>query len=435
MKMNIREKIFDSLLSAEINGRFINLESDAFLKRTELLPRDRAFYTALLYGVTERRITLDYQIGALTASAASKLQDKVRILLEIGLYQILYMDSVPDHAAVGETVELAKKMVNSGAVGLINGVLRRASSELISDGKPKLILPEKGKEPSGYFSVFYGFPRWMCRLWIRAYGEERAEMIMKNLNRKAEISIRVNILKISRDEYLDVLSDAGFKAEASGLCPDGIQLSSGAVGSLPGYARGLFFVQDDASRLAVAALDPKPGDSVLDCCACPGGKSFAAAIAMENRGDIISADIHENKLSLISSGAARLGIDIISPVCVDASVYRAEFDSRFDRVLCDVPCSGFGTIAKKPDLRFKERESVDSLPELQYSILENCSRYVKKGGFIMYSTCTLNPAENEENTKKFLSEHADFALIAERTIFPSDRCDGFFYCMMKKTDL
>ncbi len=430
--VDIRNAVFNSLLGAEQNSRFINLENDSFLKRAELSPRERAFYTALLYGVTERRITLDYQIGVLISSQVSKLQDKVRILLEMGLYQLLYMDSVPAHAAVSETVTLAKKNVNSGAVGLINGVLRAASEKLIKDNSPCIIFPDRKKDESSYFSIFYGFPRRLCRLWIRAYGKEKAEQIMLGLNRKADISIRVNTLKASRDEYLKMLTDSGFDAKVSDICDDGILLKSGAVTALPGYNEGLFFIQDDASRLAISALGAKENESILDCCACPGGKSFAAAISMQNRGNIVSADIHENKLSLISSGAKRLGIDIITPVCADASVFKAEFECAFDRVMCDVPCSGFGTIAKKPDLRFKELDAVAELPKLQYNILSNCSRYVRNGGVLMYSTCTLNPAENEQNAERFLAEHSNFKLTEMRTVFPSESCDGFFFATFSK---
>ncbi len=432
--LNIRNSVLNSLISAEANGRYINLESDAFLKRTVLSPRDRAFYTALLYGVTERRVTLDYQIGALTSSQVSKLDMKVRILLEMGLYQILYMDSVPNHAAVGETVAVAKKLVNPGALGLINAVLRAACTELFSDGKPCLRLPDKNKDEASYLSVLHGFPRRLCRLWLRAYGSEKAADIMEALNRTPKLSIRVNTLKISRDLYLEKLKENGFDAEPSRLCDDGILLANGAVTSLPGYTEGLFFVQDDASRIAVSALGARPGENILDCCACPGGKSFAMALDMGNFGSITSADIHENKLSLISSGAARLRIDIITPMQADASAFHPEFEEKFDRVLCDVPCSGFGTIAKKPDLRFKDLDAVSSLPELQYSIISNCARYVKSGGYLMYSTCTLNPAENEENAKRFLASHTEFEKIEMHTIFPTSKNDGFFYLLSLKRD-
>ncbi len=432
MTIDIRNAVFNSLLSAEQNARFINLENDSFLKRAELSMRERAFYTALLYGVTERRITLDYQIGVLTSSQVSKLQDKVRILLEMGLYQLLYMNSVPSHAAVSETVSLAKKAVNSGAVGLINGVLRNASERLINNGLPSLILPDREKDESSYLSVLYGFPRRLCRLWIRTYGKEKAEQIMLGLNRRVEISIRVNTLKITRESYLTMLLECGFSAKKSEICDDGILLSSGTVTSLPGYEEGLFFIQDDASRLAVSALGAKPGEHILDCCACPGGKSFAVAICMQNNGRIVSSDIHENKLSLISSGAKRLEIDIITPICADASVFNGEFENAFDKVMCDVPCSGFGTIAKKPDLRFKDLDTVSALPKLQYDILSNCSRYVRNGGVLMYSTCTLNPAENEQNAERFLTEHGNFKLLEMRTVFPSESCDGFFFATFRK---
>ncbi len=433
MALNIRNSVFNSLISAEVNERYINLESDSFIKRNKLSTRDRAFYTALLYGVTERKITLDYQIGVLTSSPVAKLDMKVRILLEMGLYQILYMESVPNHAAVGETVAIAKKNVNSGALGLINAVLRAACTKLFSDGKISLMLPDKIKDEASYLSVLHGFPRRLCRLWIRSYGVERAREIMEALNRKPKLSIRVNTLKITRDEYLELLNKNGLAAYRSALCEDGILIEAGAVSALPGYEEGMFFIQDDASRMAISAFGAMADEKILDSCACPGGKSFAMALYMKNSGSIISADIHENKLSLISSGAERLGIDIITPMQADASVFNPNFEEKFDRVLCDVPCSGFGTIAKKPDLRFKDLDSLSALAELQYSIVSNCSRYVKRDGYLMYSTCTLNPAENEENAERFLATHPEFTRLEMRTIFPTSENDGFFYLIARKT--
>lgn len=431
---NIRKKVFLSLLSCEENGRYANLEADAILKREIQDERDKALYTALLYGVIERKITLDYQISKLYSGNPDSLQLKVRILLRIGLYQLLYMNSIPAYAAVNETVALAKATVNPGAAKLINGILRSALTALAaSNGKLSIKTPDRTRDICGYLSIFYGYPRYLCKLWISAYGEEMAEKLMAAQNRRPIITLRVNSLKTNREHYLAELIKAGIEASPSQLTDDGIILNGGNITLLPGYSDGLFFVQDDAPRMAVSALSPRPGETIIDACACPGGKSFASAIIMKNRGKILSMDIHASKLSLISSGARRLGINIIEPSASDAALFQKSLEKKADRVLCDVPCSGFGTISKKPELRHKAKSAVDALPSLQYSILENCSRYVRDYGVLMYSTCTLNPAENEEIVSSFLEQNKQFTLIEAKTNFPCDSLsDGFFHALFKR---
>lgn len=429
-----RKTVYFSLLSCEKNDRYSNLEADSVLKSDIIEKEERSFYTALFYGVIERKITLDYQIAKLCEKPFDTLQKSVVTLLRMGLYQLLYMTSVPDRAAVYETVRLAKETVNSGAAGFINGVLRSAIRRLKDEsGKAVLITPDRSRDVCGYLSIFYGYPRYLCKLWVNAYGEESAEKIMQSMNRPQRLSLRVNTLKISRAEYLYMLDEAGFDASASEITDDGILLSGGSVQNLPGYNEGLFFVQDDASAMAVKAFAPRAGETLMDVCACPGGKSFLSAIQMKNTGRIISSDIHENKLSLIESGKSRLGLGIIETRCADASVFTPSFKEIADKVICDVPCSGFGTIAKKPDLRHKSRESVAALPKLQLSILLTSAEYCKRGGRLMYSTCTLSPAENEENVRAFLTLRPDFKLLNTVTNFPYESLsDGFFYTIFKK---
>lgn len=430
--MNVRKTVFLSLLSCAENGRYSNLEADTVLSRSLSDAKDKAFYTVLFYGTIEKQITLDHQIAKLTDSPVSKLQTKVLILLRMGLYQLLFMSSVPDHAAVGETVALAKELVNKGAVGFINAVLRNAQRTLKDEnGSVTLKTPDRTRDICGHLSVTYSYPRYLCKLWIKAYGEEKAELIMRAQNERHGITLRVNTLKTTRNELLSELEKSGINAEPSHVTEDGINLASASVTELPHFDDGHFFIQDDASRMAVSALDPKEGETVFDMCACPGGKSFATACAMNNKGEVFSFDVHENKLSLIENGASRLGIDIIKTFCQDSSVPNPELTEKADRVICDVPCSGFGTISKKPDLRLKDKESVALLPELQYKILDTCSAYVKKGGRLLYSTCTLNPAENEENVELFLKAHPEFELIEMKNNFPFESLsDGFFFATM-----
>lgn len=432
--INIRKAVFFSLLSCAENDRYVNLEANSFISSNVLTERDRLLYTAMLYGTTEKKITLDHQIRKLSKNNFDSIEPKTLVLLRLGLYQILFMGGIPDRAAVNETVALANELTHKGASGFINAILRRACKELKNEkGELTLLLPDKERDICGHLSIKYAFPRYLCKKWISAYGEDTAVKIMISLNKQPLTTLRINTLKISRDDYSAILTENGISHRLSENTTDGIILNGASISSLPGYEKGLFFVQDDSSRLCVQALSPKENETVIDCCACPGGKSFAAAIKMNNKGKIFSCDIHDNKLSLVTSGASRLGIDIIETYCCDASTFNEKFKNAADKVLCDVPCSGFGTISKKPDLRLKPKESADSLPALQLSILTNCSGYVKPGGTLVYSTCTLNPDENENNVLAFLTLNPDFEIQEERTFFPFEsEYDGFYYAKLRK---
>ena len=432
-----RKAAYLSLLSCEQNQRYTNIEADTVIKRSGFSSDERRLYTALLYGVTERRITLDYQIYKLSGRDLKKLQPKLLALLRLGLYQLCYMNSIPDHAAVSSVMQLAQEQLNRGACGMLNAILREAQRNLKdTDGVFHPITPDRTRDICGFLSITHSYPRYLCKIWCKAYGVEKAEAIMQAQNRQTPLFLRTNTLKTTRIDLLNHLIKSGHNAEMSSTTSDGIILRDGAaISSLEPLTAGECFVQDEASKLCVEALDPKEGETVFDTCACPGGKSFAAAIMMNNKGRILSTDIHESKLSLIASGAARLGINIIDSQCADASVFQPELYLQADRVLCDVPCSGFGTIAKKPDLRHKDAESVRALPSLQLKILENVSKYVKKHGTLVYSTCTLNPAENEHNVNAFLLLHPEFSLVTMKTLFPDEgEHDGFFFAKMVRIE-
>lgn len=430
---DVRRLAYKSLISCEENTRYTNIELNTVIGRVPMSSHERALYTSLLYGVTERKITLDYQIYKLYGKTVDKLQTEVRALLRLGLYQLIYMDSIPEHAAISTTVELAKSTVNSGACGLINAILRAAQRKLKApDGTYRLITPDRERDICGELSISYSLPRYLCKMWCKAYGTEKAEKIMQALSTPAKTVLRVNTLKTTRNALIDELNDIGIKAEPSSITDDGVILTDGgAVSELTALAEGRCFVQDDASKLCVETLDPQPEETIFDLCACPGGKSFASAIAMKNKGSVRSFDIHESKLSLINDGAQRLGINIITSECRNSSEPCAELFHTADRVLCDVPCSGFGTIAKKPDLRNKSQESIRDLPSIQLKILENGANYVKRGGILVYSTCTLCPAENEDNVSAFLTLHPEHTLISQRTLFPGEGTDGFFFAKIQ----
>ncbi len=413
-------KILNKCGSAE---QYSNIALDTALRREGIAEIDRGLLTALVYGTIERQLTLDYQIDAL-ASRAGKIDPETRNLLRLGLYQLAYLDRVPDHAAVNETVELAPRRTK----GFVNAVLRA----FLRAGKV-VSYPDRKRDLIAYLSVRYSFLPALCAVFVDRFGEARAEGLLAAFDRQPPLTLRVNTLCRSREEYLRLLSDAGFDAEPTPEANTGICLSAASVGALPDFENGAFFVQDEASQLCVEALDAHAGMTVIDACACPGSKSFGAAIDMQNEGRVIACDLHKNKLSLVESGASRLGLSIIETVARDARDLNEEWLGIADRVLCDVPCSGFGVFAKKPELRYKDPAKSAALPDIQLSILNTASLYVRSGGLLVYSTCTLLPEENGENVARFLSSHPEFSLLRERTLYPdTDATDGFYFAVMKK---
>ncbi len=417
-KPNARAMAMESLISVEREGRYSNLEVSSALKAATLEGADRGLYTRLVYGVTERRITLDYIIDRYSRLPAGELDPDVRCALRLGIYQLLWMDRIPSHAAVGETAGL----VAPRSVGYVNAVLR---TFLRAD--KAYTLPDREVDPMRYLSVAYSVPRELCELLHRSVGDE-TEQLLCAMNEEPPVSLRVNTLKLSIEEAEERLG-----AVRSERTPDIIKLPSLSDEARSGIDEGLWFVQDEASRITSAAVGARPGETVADVCACPGGKSFSMAIDMENRGTLYSFDLHGNKLSLIESGAARLGLDMIRVERRDARKPREELCGRVDRVLCDAPCSGLGVLAKKPDIRYKELAPIEQLPSVQYPVLCGAAEYVRDGGVLVYSTCTLNRAENEEVAERFLAEHREFALRSMRTFYPHrDHCDGFFCAVMDK---
>ncbi len=398
MNNNARRVAVTAISRWERDGKYINLELDATLERSALTGADRALAAAIIYGVVERKLTLDAETERLSGRELSRLDAETKAAISVGLYQLIYMDKIPPHAAVNETVAAAPQRSR----GLVNAVLRRS----IREGC-KVLLPDREADEAAYLSRLNSVPEWIVRSWIRDYGAD-AEGIAASANSHPAVTLRVNDLRTTQEDLLRRFHAEGVEAEAVDVAPDMIRLLSGQkITELYGYSEGLWFVEDAASRLAALALGARPGEMVADVCAAPGGKSFSVAIDMQNKGKLCSHDLHKNKIRLITSGAERLGITIIDAFVRDATKCDGG-EGTFDRVLCDAPCSGLGVIAKKPDIRYKNEADVIRLPEIQYSILSASAKLVKSGGMLVYSTCTLRREENDMIRERFLAETEDF---------------------------
>lgn len=420
-----RKIAYDVLVRCSSAEQYSNIALDTAIKRSDLTPPDRGLLTALVYGVIERQITLDAIIDSLCDRKPEDIPPEARTLLRLGIYQLTYLDRVPDHAAVNETVNMAPKRFR----GFVNAILRA----FIRGGK-QIPIPDKSEDAIRYLSVKYSFCEALCECFVASFGLQRTEELFAAFGEHPDLTLRTNTLRISREELITKIGEQGIRALPTSESRVGIRVyDKSPVAELYGFAQGLFFVQDEASQLCVQALDAQPHMRVLDACACPGSKSFGAAIDMQNEGSVLSCDLHSNKLSLVKSGAERLGISILTTAERDARTPNEEWIRSFDRVLCDVPCSGFGVFAKKPELRYKDPCASAALPDIQYAILKNASSYVKEGGKLVYSTCTLLLCENEGNVSRFLQENRDFSLIEQRTLYPDiDGTDGFYYAVLER---
>jgi 16S rRNA (cytosine967-C5)-methyltransferase len=431
MSITARQTAFSILLKIEKDKAYSNIALDSAVRVSSLNSTDCAFISRLVYGVTERKLTLDFVISQFLNQPIKKLKAEVLVILRIGTYQILYMDKIPDSAAVNESVTLAKNNKSSYASGVVNAVLRKVSLE-----RENVFKSLSGDER---LSVLYSAPIDLVRFLEHHYNEENAEEILKSALNKKEITIRVNTLKTTQNELIETLKAQNISTEITNLKDALIINTKGAVYELDAYKEGLFYVEDVSSQLCVKELDLKDNFKFVDICSAPGGKSFTAAQYMNNSGKIYSCDIHKHRVELIKSGAERLGIKNIIPTVNDATIFNEEFVNA-DCVLCDVPCSGLGIIGKKPEIKYKSLDEIKELIPIQKKILCTASKYVKKGGTLIYSTCSINPNENRKICDWFLKENEDFYSVkvspeTERCIDEGDyltllphinNCDGFF---------
>jgi len=438
--MTAREAALKVLIRCRTNNAWADAALNAQLSRSGLDRQDAALCSRIVYGVMQNRLLLDFYIGAYCSQRLDHLQAPLLDILEIGAYQILYLDKVPDHAAVSESVELAKQAKRGQASGLVNAVLRK-----ISQNKYHL-PPIPNRDDEQFLSLQYSHPKWLVKRLLPVLGREGTEVFLKANNEVAPMTVQVNPLKTDADTLLTELAEKEISAKPHNWVPDCLELSGvGDLTALPAFANGKFIVQDPAARLVSLAAGVSPGMKVLDVCAAPGGKSFSAAFAMGNQGRILSCDLHNNKLKRIREGADRLGISCMETMAADGRYFNPAWEAAFDAVLVDAPCSGLGIIRKKPDARYKKMNELFALPVIQIAILENVARYVRPGGTLVYSTCTILKAENEDVTTSFLAEHPDFSMEpfelpepagktnGQITLWPQyHNTDGFYICRMTR---
>ena len=435
---NARECALSVLVSCRRNGAWADAALKAQLAKTPLSAQDAALCSRIVYGVMQNELLLNWYLSAYCTQKLDHLQPPLADILRIGAYQILFLDKVPDHAAVSESVELCRTNGRSAASGLVNAVLRKVAQN-------KSNLPPLPEGNIARLSIAYSHPQWLVKKLVSLLGVEEAERFLRIDNEAAPMTVQVNPLKTDADALARELAGDGVKSVPHGWVPDCFELSgTGDLTTLTAFYQGRFTVQDAAAKLVTYAAGFEKGQDVLDVCAAPGGKSFAAAFAMENEGHILSCDLHENKLRRIREGAQRLGITCIETAAADGRTFREGWAEQFDTVLCDVPCSGLGIIRKKPDIRYKDPSELKALPEIQRAILENSTRYVRPGGVLVYSTCTVLPEENENVTDAFLSSHPEFiyeefslpngeAAPGYLTLWPQrNGTDGFYLSRMRR---
>ena len=442
MSGNAREVALLTLSACDRQGAWSDLALKKNIRAAGLDSRDAALATRLCFGVLQNRMLLDFYIGKFSTVKPERMENKVLNALRVGAYQMAFLTRVPVSAAVNASVDLVKRhSKNPRSPGLVNGILRSMARNI--DRLPT--IPDA--DPADYLAVRYSHPVWLVRAFLEMLGPAEADRLLALDNGEPPTVAQVNRLRGTLEEALTSLRSEGAEAEPHPWLPDCLTLTGGGdLEQRAAFREGRIYIQDAGAHLAVLAAEPKPGMAVLDACAAPGGKSFAAAMEMEDRGKLVSCDIHAHKKALIDAGAKRLGVTCLTSAVQDGKARRAEWEEAFDLVMADVPCSGLGIIRKKPDIRYKDPAPLAGLPAVQSAILENVSTYVKPGGVLLYCTCTLQKTENEDRVESFLSAHPEFALegfvlpgpvgeVPEGmvTLWPQRHgTDGFFFAKLRK---
>ncbi len=395
-------------------------------KNKQLSVVQRGFVTELVNGTLRNLINIDYIISSFSRTPINKMKPLVINCLRISVYQIIYMDKIPDSAACNEAVSLIKKKGFQGLSGFVNGVLRN-----IVRNKNSIKYPDEEKDPIGFLSVRYSYPKWIIEYWLNEFDFDKVRAMCVENNLAPRIGICINTCKTNASELKSILAKDNIAVTDGCISSDSLYISrTSDISQAEAYQQGLFHIMDESSMLAAKLLDPREGDVVMDVCAAPGGKSFYCAYLMKDKGKILAGDIHEHKLKLLEEGARRLGLNIIEPVLSDASVFDARYAETADCLIADAPCSGLGLVRKKPDIKYnKTYDDIISLVELQRKILTASATYVKKGGTLIYSTCTVSYKENLGNVRWFLDnfdyEPVDISPLLPDKVKCSTAKDGY----------
>lgn len=423
-----RKTAYEILLGIETDGAYANAEILARENRESDIDGD--FLRRLVYGVLEKKIYLDYILDKLITKGIKSVDKKTLTILRVGIYQLIFMDSVPAYAAIDSSVELAK--VNArGRDGFVNAVLRNYTRE------ESIEFPRKEDSISRYLSVKYSVDESIIHKWIEEFGETECESLLAAINKNSEeysMDLRVNVSKKTREAIKNEFLDLGIDSVYAPLSERSLKISGkggNRITETEAYKRGLFSIQSQESTWIADLVDPKPGEKILDACAAPGGKTMAIAEAMLNRGKIVAWDIYDHRVDMIREQAERLGITIVSSTVHNAGEYIPEYEEAFDSVLVDVPCSGYGVMSEKPEIRYRKTDSIIDLPDVQRNILQTCSRYVKYEGKIIYSTCTINIDENKKIVQDFLDRNHWFKLEFERQLLPQEGYKGFYVAVIR----
>lgn len=436
-----REIAVNTVIQVFENKAYSNIALNKNLNESNLSEKDRGLATELVYGTIKYRYSIDKILKTFLEKKFDKTDKYILNLLRVCIYQLRYLDKIPEFAAVNEGVNLAKKNISLGASKLVNGVLRNYIRDKEKKYYDESNLSEK-------LAFIYSYPQWMVKLFISQYGEEMGEKILEGLNKRPSVTLRVNSIKADYEEVIRGLKELGYNVEEGVICPEAIRIVRGSsVEENQMFREGILTVQDESAMLVAPAMDLEDGMTVLDLCSAPGGKTTHIAELMNNTGKVYGFDIFEHKLKLIKSNADRLGLKIIELGILDATVKEEKLKDLGDRVLIDVPCSGLGIIRKKPEIKYTKKEKeLKDIVAIQRKIMENAVEYVKEDGILLYSTCTINKDENENNIQWFLNKFKEFKieplnfgkvenLIYNNgcvTVLPNENMDGFFIAKLRK---
>ena len=424
--MNSRELALNILYKVEFGEGYANIEIDKEFNKSDLIDLDKALASEIVYGVLTWKITIDEIIKMHSSIKMQKISPWILNILRIGIYQIVFLDRIPESAAVNESVKLAKKYGHEMSAKFVNAILRKIDKnemdKLLEHLSTKALLEDE------IISIVTSHPLWLVDELLKEYDKKFVTELLNANNIKPDITIRANLLKTSRDDLFNLLRLKRVD------CRKGNLQDSIKVKKLTDFGTQLYTVQDEAAQLACLKLDPKPGEKILDACSAPGGKTTYIAQLMENKGRVDAWDIHPYRVRLVEEAAKTLGIDIIKANVKNATEYTTAFNGHYDRILLDVPCTGIGVIRKKPDIKWTRKvEDIDEMVEIQSQILDTCSEYLRTGGRLVYSTCTVFKRENEEQIERFLMKHTEYKLLEKINLYPHiNDTDGFFIAVLQR---